>query len=116
MKLKLPGEPFQTLLVSGMDELIQEDISSRTWKKDHTVWKPDPQEITNRLGWLTIADRMKEALPRLERLADEVRRAGIEKVYLLGMGGSSLAPEVFSKTFPAGRFPWKWSTAPTRII
>lgn len=102
MKLKLPGEPFQTLLLSGMDELIQEDISSRIWKKDHTVWKPDPQEITNRLGWLTIADRMKEALPRLERLADEVRRAGIEKVYLLGMGGSSLAPEVFSKTFPGG--------------
>ena len=73
----------------------------RIWAKDHTVWKPDPTEISNRLGWLTVAEQMTEAAGDLidfgRRIADE----GFRDVVLMGMGGSSLAPEVIFATFGA---------------
>ncbi|MBS3783762.1 MAG: glucose-6-phosphate isomerase, partial [Anaerolineae bacterium] len=77
----------------------REDIVDRIWKHDHTVWKPKPDEITNRLGWLHIADVMKENIPRLEALVEGVREDGYTDALLLGMGGSSRAAEVFRQTF-----------------
>ena len=53
------------------------------------------------LGWLDIADRQIERVDELERLRDEVREAGFSDALLLGMGGSSLAPEVLAQTFGA---------------
>ncbi len=76
-------------------------VAARIWAGDHTVWKDDPTEITNRLGWLTSAEEMLGEIPRLEALAAEMCAAGYTHALLLGMGGSSLAPEVFSKTFGA---------------
>jgi glucose-6-phosphate isomerase len=70
----------------------------RIWAHDHTVWKPDPTEITNRLGWLHTVDAMNDIIPCLEALAEDVRAAGYTHALLLGMGGSSLAPDVFGKT------------------
>jgi glucose-6-phosphate isomerase len=63
------------------------------------VWKEDPTEIGNRLGWLNSAETMLEQRSRLQDLVDSVRGDGITDVLLLGMGGSSLAPEVFSNVF-----------------
>ena len=74
-------------------------VAARIWAGDYTVWKDDPTEITNRLGWLRIADEMLGEVDRLEALAADARAAGYTHALLLGMGGSSLAPEVFSKTF-----------------
>ena len=68
------------------------------WRGDHTVWKPDPTEISNRLGWLTVADQMGEQAAALEEFANEVRSSGYTHVVLLGMGGSSLGPEVLGRT------------------
>jgi transaldolase/glucose-6-phosphate isomerase len=82
--------------------MAQNRILARIWERDHTVWKPEPTEITNRLGWLTIADAMLEDLPRIEGLVESVRADGYTHALLLGMGGSSLAPEVFRKTFGVG--------------
>jgi transaldolase/glucose-6-phosphate isomerase len=79
--------------------LRRDRIMDRIWAKDHTVWKPDPKEITNRLGWLTSASDMMERLDEIEAFAKGIRSAGFTEVLLLGMGGSSLAPEVFAKTF-----------------
>ncbi|MCI0800326.1 MAG: bifunctional transaldolase/phosoglucose isomerase, partial [Chloroflexi bacterium] len=70
------------------------DVVGRVWRGDHTVWKPDPTELTDRLGWLTVTDTMCEQVPVLEAFAREVRDAGYLHVALLGMGGSSLGPEV----------------------
>ncbi|HKH76330.1 MAG TPA: hypothetical protein VKA51_05165 [Rubrobacteraceae bacterium] len=78
-----------------LDELRENRVVERMWEGDHTVWGPEPEEIANRLGWLQSPENMQEALPELQRLADAVREEGIEHVLLLGMGGSSLAPEVF---------------------
>ncbi len=75
------------------------DLVGRIWRKDHTVWKSDPAEISNRLGWLTITDTMSEQVSALESFAKEVRETGFRHVVLLGMGGSSLGPEVLRQTF-----------------
>ncbi|MBI4789787.1 MAG: bifunctional transaldolase/phosoglucose isomerase [Chloroflexi bacterium] len=80
-------------------DLQRRAVVRRIWAKDHTVWKSDPREITNRLGWLTVADTLHEHADELIAFTDEIRRAGFKDVVLLGMGGSSLAPEVFRVTF-----------------
>lgn len=84
---------------SGLSGLKSRRVISRIWSGDHTVWKPDPTEISNRLGWLTVTDAMREQTPAMQALAQEVRDAGIRYVVLLGMGGSSLGPEVLRQTF-----------------
>ncbi len=77
----------------------REDVVGRIWRRDHTVWKSDPTEISDRLGWLTITETMRRRVAELTMFADEVRRAGFQYVVLLGMGGSSLGPEVLRQTF-----------------
>jgi len=84
---------------ASLADLNQRNVIGRMWRKDHTVWKPEPSEITNRLGWLTITDLMSEQVPALESFAQEVREAGFRHVVLLGMGGSSLGAEVLRQTF-----------------
>ena len=84
---------------SALAGLQRRQVISRIWNVDHTVWKPDPAELTNRLGWLTVTDVMREQVPAMEVLANEVRDAGFRHVVLLGMGGSSLGPEVLRQTF-----------------
>jgi len=90
---------YQAAVDDALAEMKENRIMARIWAHDHTVWKPEPTEITNRLGWLHSAEVMMENLPRLERLVEAVRAAGYTHALLLGMGGSSLAPEVFRKTF-----------------
>ncbi len=80
-------------------DLQKRNVVERIWQKDHTVWKPDPGEITNRLGWLTVTDLMREQVPTLVSFAGEVRDAGFRNVVLLGMGGASLGSEVLRRTF-----------------
>ncbi len=83
----------------ALAELRKDRIMDRIWAKDHTVWKPGPKEIANRLGWLSSPTDMMEHLDEIEDFAKTVRSEGFTQVLLLGMGGSSLAPEVFAKTF-----------------
>ena len=93
-----------TMLVPVSERLQQMDrdrIVERIWRKDHTVWKDDPTEIANRLGWLTVSDLMHERIGELGAFADQAAADGFETAVLLGMGGSSLAPEVFMRTFGA---------------
>jgi transaldolase / glucose-6-phosphate isomerase len=84
-----------------------EGFGSRLWKKDPTLWSPGPQpEIVDRLGWLDLPRAMQAEIASLERLGREVRADGYEQAVVLGMGGSSLAPEVFARTFgPAPGYP-----------
>ena len=84
---------------SALDEVEQRDIVRRMLRKDHTLWKPDPTEITDRLGWLTVSEHMCEQTAMLEAFAREIKDAGYKHVVLLGMGGSSLGPEVLGQSF-----------------
>jgi len=83
----------------AFDELKKENIIERIWKKDHTVWSSDPTEITNRLGWLESPGTSLNAFEEIDQFVKDVKKEGFTKVLLMGMGGSSLAPEVFSKVF-----------------
>jgi glucose-6-phosphate isomerase len=82
--------------LSGLEE---HDVVARIWRKDHTVWGSDPTEIGDRLGWLTVTDFMRSELDDLTTFAQTVRDEGTRTVVLLGMGGSSLGPEVLRQTF-----------------
>ncbi|MEE9188783.1 MAG: bifunctional transaldolase/phosoglucose isomerase, partial [Anaerolineales bacterium] len=90
---------YQKVVDDALEEMNAERVMYRIWEHDHTLWSPNPSEISNRLGWLHIAEISKEALPVLEDLVTSLRTDGYTQALLLGMGGSSLAPEVFRKTF-----------------
>jgi transaldolase / glucose-6-phosphate isomerase len=78
-----------------------DDVVHRIWHRDGTLWAPSgTPEVTDRLGWLDISQKMLENVDDLEAFAQEVRAAGYTDAVLLGMGGSSLAPEVFRRSWP----------------
>jgi glucose-6-phosphate isomerase len=78
----------------------REDVAGRVRREDATLWAPaGTPEVANRLGWLTIAERMRGGVEHLKSIAEAVTADGIQDVVLLGMGGSSLAPEVLRRCF-----------------
>jgi len=88
-----------------LDQLAEADFNARLWRKDPSLWTADSAEqevISNALGWLHVAEKMEDHLDELTDFAAEVRAAGFQRVVHLGMGGSSLAPLVFQRTFTTG--------------
>ncbi len=87
----------------------QEKWIQRVWEKDATLWKTDDAHqkiIKNSLGWLTVAGVVKRGLPRINAIVADVKKAKFTHALLLGMGGSSLCPEVLRLTFgKKGGFP-----------
>src|SRR5207245_1872166 len=77
-----------------------ERVAERLRDGDPTLWgPPGTPEIADRLGWLTIAERMSGDLDDLEAFAEQISSEGFADIVLLGMGGSSLAPEVLRRCF-----------------
>ncbi|MCX7875499.1 MAG: hypothetical protein N2321_04935 [Melioribacteraceae bacterium] len=90
---------FRTELEILSSHFENEKIAERIWQKDFTVWSDQPDEITNRLGWLNSPSNTLKQLDEIFEFVKSVINEGFKNVLLLGMGGSSLAPEVFRKTF-----------------
>ncbi len=90
---------YQPLVDKALAEMDEAQVGPRIWARSYTVWKQDPSEITNRLGWLDIADRMQAEIHPIRALVQDVQNEGYTKALVLGMGGSSLAPEVFGEVF-----------------
>ena len=90
---------YQEQVDITLQELRRDRIMARIWEHDFTVWDAMPDEITNRLGWLHSPEQMQVAITELKALAEELKAEGYTHALLLGMGGSSLAPETFRKTF-----------------
>ena len=86
-----------------LEDLASSHAIERIWTRDHTLWKSNPTEIDNRLGWLTVLDHMQDGLADLRTFAQAAREAHTTDVVLLGMGGSSLGPEVLRCTFGASK-------------
>jgi len=90
----------------------------RFWKKDPSLWTRDGEEKW--LGWIDIVERQQADLASLAALGGDVRSADFTTVLLLGMGGSSLCPEVLAKTFgPQEGFPALYivdSTDPAQVM
>jgi glucose-6-phosphate isomerase/transaldolase/glucose-6-phosphate isomerase len=98
-------EKFSEYTTEILDQLKTNQVIERIWRKDFTVWSTSPTEITNRLGWLDVVKQMRAELPELLAFAEKVQEMGTTDVVVMGMGGSSLTPEVF-RTAMSKRFGW----------
>jgi len=92
-------EPYEGEIRRVASDLEVGAVMSRIWRKDATVWKEKDVEISDRLGWLEAPEKAAGMLPGIDSFVNEVREAEYDHALLLGMGGSSLAPEVFSRVF-----------------
>ena len=122
MKLQLDrsfSSELQSLVAAATARLSASHAVERLWAREHRLWKQDPTDITNRLGWLTIIEYMQDRTEELQAFATLVNKRGIRDVVLLGMGGSSLGAEVLRASFGSRRgFPCLWvldSTVPDRV-
>jgi glucose-6-phosphate isomerase len=98
---QLPGD-LDGRVRERIERARSDDVLARIEAHDGELWAPaGTPEVTDRLGWLDIADRMAEQLGDLEAFVEGVRGDGLTDAVLLGMGGSSLAPEVFWRSFGA---------------
>jgi transaldolase/glucose-6-phosphate isomerase len=78
----------------------EEGFGRRLWARDPTLWAPQPlPELTDRLGWLTLPEALPAEIEALTRFGEEIRQEGFRDAVVLGMGGSSLAPEVYAHMF-----------------
>jgi transaldolase/glucose-6-phosphate isomerase len=80
----------------------EHDVLRRVWSRDDSLWPAGDDKPSERLGWLGIAEQSLEHLDDVLAFAEELRGEGFTDCALLGMGGSSLAPEVLSQTFGSG--------------
>jgi transaldolase / glucose-6-phosphate isomerase len=92
--------PAGPTVASRLERSAGDRLATRIWAKDYTVWSMSPlPELTDRLGWLSLPEAMRAQASELSAFGDEVAAERVSHVVLLGMGGSSLAPEVFEATF-----------------
>jgi transaldolase/glucose-6-phosphate isomerase len=90
---------LEQAVAARIRQAAEDDVVHRIWHRDGTLWAPaGTPEVTDRLGWLDISEKMLEHVDDLEAFAADVRAAGLTDAVLLGMGGSSLAPEVFRRS------------------
>ena len=82
---------------AGLDEGRGSGKGRRLWQGDSGLWSRTDEERW--VGWLSVVDQQREQLADLRRIADDLRHSGMRHVVLLGMGGSSLCPEVLRSTF-----------------
>jgi glucose-6-phosphate isomerase len=90
---------YEAAVKSCLNNLQQDRIVERIWEQDYTVWKPSPDNIINRLGWLNAPAETLKKIPDIRSEIVPIINSGINNVVLLGMGGSSLAAEVFKDVF-----------------
>jgi transaldolase/glucose-6-phosphate isomerase len=94
--------PLAASVSKRIAKLEEDCVPSRLWDGDPTLWTTDPAgqaEVRQRLGWLRLPEVSQSILPEISDFADIVHYEGIKRVLMLGMGGSSLAPEVMSFVF-----------------
>ena len=84
----------QSLVTTANTRLSAAHAVDRLWAQDHRLWKEDPADTTNLLDWPTVIESMKDRAEQLPTFAVSAKKRGIRDVVLLGMGGSSLGPEV----------------------
>jgi transaldolase / glucose-6-phosphate isomerase len=98
MSCKLPAS-LDKEVQDTLEEWRREGKVRRLWAGDASLWTETDEAKWE--GWLTVVDQQLNAVGELQEFAADVRRAGFRDVLLLGMGGSSLGPEVFAVTFGA---------------
>jgi glucose-6-phosphate isomerase len=95
-------KPYASQVEATLADLAKRDAANRIWAKDPSLWKSESDHqktIRNSLGWLAVMATVRQHASGLARFAVEVTQAGFRHVLLLGMGGSSLCPDVLRLTF-----------------
>jgi glucose-6-phosphate isomerase len=91
---------YQPAIDARLAHAATEEVARRIFDHDDTLWGPAGQaEVSNRLGWLDVHDRLLKEVDDLEAFAKQAHADGLTEAVVLGMGGSSLAPEVFRRSF-----------------
>ena len=93
---RLP-EALEAAVRAELEQWRAGDKMKRLWLRDATLWTGADE--ASWLGWLAVAGEQRVRASALGDLANEIRRAGFTRVLVLGMGGSSLCPEVLKSTF-----------------
>lgn len=96
-------EPIRNQREVVLDDLAEREAPARVWKRDHTLWQDDPEEVSNRLGWLDVAEEMEERLDELEAFAEKAAAEGMTDAVVLGMGGASLFPLTLAEAAQGSR-------------
>jgi transaldolase/glucose-6-phosphate isomerase len=96
MRRKLPAE-LETAVAAALEDWRRGGKVRRLWAKDASLWTGGDE--AKWLGWLDIVDRQLAETGRFRAFTDEVQKEGFSHGLLLGMGGSSLGPEVLAQTF-----------------
>jgi glucose-6-phosphate isomerase len=94
-----------TAAANRLAQWAEERVAERLWARDGSLWAGSGKaadEVAAWLGWLDLPDAARERSAELERIAREVRDDGYVRAAVLGMGGSSLAPELFGRIFDGG--------------
>jgi transaldolase/glucose-6-phosphate isomerase len=93
---------YQARVDFALGAMTEQSFARRLWQKDASIWKQvgdGAAVIKNRLGWLDVIETMQERLYGIDQFVEEVSKDGFTHVVLMGMGGSSLSPEVSRITF-----------------
>jgi transaldolase/glucose-6-phosphate isomerase len=91
---------LQAPIAARVRRALAENVAQRIWRRDPSLWGgPGVPEIEDRLGWLTVSEPMLEHAGDLHAFAQECHAEGFTDAVLLGMGGSSLGPEVIRRSF-----------------
>jgi len=94
--------PLESAVQARLAQLDRQEFCKRLWARDASLWKSEPNHqrvIQNSLGWLTVVADTQARLDELAWFALEARAAGFQDAVVLGMGGSSLCPDVCRATF-----------------
>lgn len=106
-------ETIETAVNAEIETWQNADSVARIWRKDASVWTSSGEE--NWLGWLDIVERELNDLEKYRSLRADIESAGFQDILLMGMGGSSLCPEVLAKTFGKANFHILDSTVPDQV-
>lgn len=93
---------LEAAVAARLESFTADQVADRLWARDGSLWAASgkaPDEVAAWLGWLSLPETMGERVAELEHLARDVRADGYRRVAVLGMGGSSLAPELFARVF-----------------
>jgi len=110
--------PLRESVAQAIQRLTADSAPARLWAHDPTIWTTDPAgqaEVKIRLGWLTLPETMRPSLAEFQAMAAGIHVDGITKFLLLGMGGSSLSPEVLALVFGVNNFAILDSTDPGQV-
>jgi transaldolase/glucose-6-phosphate isomerase len=99
---------YQPAVEAEIATLNSQDFTTRFWQKDATLWTQDAeaqQSIRSFMGWLDSPEVLTKAVSEITNFVQEAKAAGFQHVVVMGMGGSTMAPIVFQRSFEQAGLP-----------